>query len=78
MYLLNKDLTRIDLDLLSQSYQQMTEDIRTHYFGKGGKISEKTVNGLGHLLSDVVFVYYTDQAVKVHAEKSTGKTFYYR
>lgn len=56
----------------------MTEDIRTHYFGKGVEISEKTVNGLGHLLSDAVFVYYTDQAVKIHAEKSTGNTFYYR
>lgn len=57
----------------------MTEDIRAQYFGKSGKISKTTINELGHLLSDVVFVYQIDRAVKLHAEKSSGgKTFYYR
>lgn len=56
----------------------MTQEIRTHYFGEGGKISKKSVNGLGNLLSDAVFIYYIDQVVKSTAEKSLGKTFYYK
>lgn len=54
----------------------MAHEIRKYYFGALAVCKETALQYI-NLLSDVFFVYGIDKAAKMHAEKSSGKTFYY-
>lgn len=54
----------------------MAHEIRMYYFG-AFPVCKETALQFINLLSDVYFVYGIDKAAKLHAEKSSGKTFYY-
>lgn len=56
----------------------MFAEIRNFYFGEDGNINNETLAELTDLLSDVFLVYGIDKSAKIHAKKSSGKTFYYR
>lgn len=54
----------------------MAQEIRKYYFG-ASTVCKETAMQYINLMSDVYFVYGIDKAAKIHAEKSSGKTFYY-
>lgn len=56
----------------------MASEIRDFYFGEDGVVGNETMEDYMDMLSDVFFVYGIDKVTKMHAKKSTGKTFYYR
>lgn len=62
----------------SQEYKKIADQIRTFYFGQDGQVNADTVVEFNDLMSDVFFVYHIDEAVKLQANKSSGKTYYYR
>lgn len=61
-----------------QEYKEMFAEIRNFYFGEDGDINNETIAELTDLHSDVFFAYGIDKSAKIHAKKSSGKTFYYR
>lgn len=54
----------------------MAQEIRTYYFGALPVCKETALQYI-NLLSDIFFVYGIDKAAKIHAENTSGKTFYY-
>lgn len=55
-----------------QLYKEISQEIRQFYFD--GK--HVTIAQLNMLLSDVVFLYGIDLSARIHAAKSSGRTFY--
>lgn len=61
-----------------KEYKEMFAEIRDFYFGEDGSINNETLTELTDLYSDVFLAYGIDKSAKIHAQKSSGKTFYYR
>lgn len=56
----------------------MAQEIRDFYFSKSnGKITYETAIKFNDLMSDIWFVYGTDQSVKSQIKRTTGNVFYY-
>lgn len=54
------------------------DKIRQFYFGNNVKINATTSIHLVQLLNDVYMNYNIDQGIKMHINKSMGRTYYYR
>ncbi|XP_055310975.1 juvenile hormone esterase-like [Sitodiplosis mosellana] len=59
----------------SEEHRNLTAEIHKFYFGDGAK-EDRSINQYAELLSDLNFRYGIDKAVKTHAAKSKGKTYY--
>lgn len=60
-----------------QKLRSVNDEIRQFYFGNDAINMSKLVEYVD-LLNDLNFLYPIDKAVKLHASKSIGKTFYAR
>lgn len=63
-----------------QEYQEIEKRFRGHYFKNGLTSSANhsdTLKELNELLTDVYFTYGIDLFAKIHANMSTGRTFFY-
>lgn len=60
-----------------QLHRRIFDEIRQSYFGNNA-IDQQALLPYVSLFSDINFAYGIDKAVKVHATKSSGKTFYSR
>lgn len=58
-------------------YKEMAKYIRKFYFPKNQRVNAESITQFVDLMSDIWFTYGTVKSVKLHAKKSTGKTFNY-
>lgn len=53
----------------------MSTKVRELYF-KGNRVDNDTITGFQTLMSDVWFLYGIDLNARIHANKSTGHTYF--
>lgn len=53
----------------------MSTKVRELYF-KGNRVDNDTITGFQSLMSDVWFLYGIDLNARIHANKSTGHTYF--
>lgn len=56
----------------------MSSEVKSFYFGPDSKIIKNDVSTIIDLISDILFNYNIDYAVKAHSMNRNSKTFYYR
>lgn len=69
----------VDLDFDNEHVQLAMAEVRDFYFGhNGGTVNGSTFLDYAQLVSDCGYNYGVDRTVKIHANASTGNTYYYR
>lgn len=61
----------------TDDYKEMAKSIRKFYFPKNQRVNGDSIEKFVDLMSDIWFTYGTVKSAKLHAKKSSGKTFYY-
>lgn len=61
----------------SPEYRRAVNEIRKFYFGRGGRINNKTIDRFENLCSDINVNVMLDKSVRASAVNPLSKTFYY-
>lgn len=54
----------------------MSTKVRELYF-KGNRVDNNTITGFQQLMTDVWFLYGINLNARIHANKTTGQTFFF-
>ncbi|XP_055320352.1 esterase B1-like [Sitodiplosis mosellana] len=68
-------LRNAKLKFHSKEYKEMSTKVRELYF-KGNRVDNDTITGFQQLMTDVWFLYGIDLNARIHANRTTGHTFF--
>lgn len=68
---------RIFFQYTKQEYKLIADKIRTHYFGKNGRVNNETLSKMCAMMSDIWFTYGIDLTARMQANSSLANTYFY-
>ncbi|XP_031622630.1 esterase E4-like [Contarinia nasturtii] len=68
-------LRNAKLKFHSKEYKEMSTKVRELYF-KGNRVDNDTITGFQQLMTDVWFLYGIDLNARIHANRTTGHTYF--
>lgn len=61
--------------VFGQEYKEMSNKVRELYF-KGNRVDNDTITGFQLLMTDVLYLYGIDLNARIHANKTSGHTYF--